>query len=424
MKTKFPLIIFFYLITAKLYSQQFITIEGKIVDSKTSEPLSYATIGIAGKTLGAISNANGEFLFHLPESLANDTFYISFLGYKTYKKEVNKVLPKTTYKLEPQMFHLREVSVSGLSANEIVKRAIKNVKNNYPQSPTIAETFYREYLKEDSVYSRAIEVAATIYSKGFKSDFLSTSQFKIDGIRLNKNNYRNGMGHVFDLATAWGFISYSLEKHNSWTYHLDSLTYYNGQLVYVISGVHKKDAKVLATKYSSMKTSDGSYIESEPDDSMLVPVRDGLTIQKYIITTDNFFILRFSECRDSRKSKKEFWISNAVKDLFEYSVSYKMEKNYSYPERILWHDMVSHYANNDLDRFINRSDEYAELLINKFDAENVLEIPKNERVNDIWNVSEIEKYEFNSEFWKNYNYMVDDSLRIKVFDDLNKTNKK
>ncbi|MBK7651971.1 MAG: carboxypeptidase-like regulatory domain-containing protein [Flammeovirgaceae bacterium] len=67
---------------------QKITISGKAIDKETKEALIFATIGIKGKSVGTITNLQGEFDFHIPREFQNDLLVINMLGYKTFEAPV------------------------------------------------------------------------------------------------------------------------------------------------------------------------------------------------------------------------------------------------------------------------------------------------------------------------------------------------
>ena len=69
-----------FLASAIGYCQvQPITISGTVTDAETGEFLVYATVGLIGIPVGTISNAKGEFDFHIPEHYAAETVQISMI---------------------------------------------------------------------------------------------------------------------------------------------------------------------------------------------------------------------------------------------------------------------------------------------------------------------------------------------------------
>ncbi|MFV5701049.1 carboxypeptidase-like regulatory domain-containing protein [Flavobacterium sp. XS2P12] len=74
------LIIFAVLYSSFISSQEKI-IKGTVTDS-LNKPIKYANIGILNKSLGTVSNENGEFSLVLDNSIQLDTLKISCLGFK------------------------------------------------------------------------------------------------------------------------------------------------------------------------------------------------------------------------------------------------------------------------------------------------------------------------------------------------------
>ncbi|WP_130736788.1 serine hydrolase [Flavobacterium sp. J27] len=58
-----------------------IKLKGKIIDSKTNVPISYANIGILNTEIGTISNEDGSFFVQIPEENVTSSIIFSSLGY-------------------------------------------------------------------------------------------------------------------------------------------------------------------------------------------------------------------------------------------------------------------------------------------------------------------------------------------------------
>jgi len=63
-----------------LIAQEYIELEGIIIDIETNQPLQYANIDLTDNRLGTISNKNGEFKLKLPTKLINKKIVFSYLG--------------------------------------------------------------------------------------------------------------------------------------------------------------------------------------------------------------------------------------------------------------------------------------------------------------------------------------------------------
>src|ERR1041385_3598264 len=114
-----------------------ITITGKVLDQVTKEALPFASVFIKGKTIGVVSNVQGEFDFHIPQELRNDILVVSMIGYKTFEAPVwsliNTNSDPITVELQTSVTLLKEVIVTAkLTAGDVFKIAIARIDQNYP----------------------------------------------------------------------------------------------------------------------------------------------------------------------------------------------------------------------------------------------------------------------------------------------------
>lgn len=112
----FPLLIF---TVVSCFSQEF-HIKGVIADAKAKEPIPFVNIGILNKNRGTISNMDGEFSLHIPDTFANDSVTISHVSFHVQKVKVG-LLGNDTIFLQPNTTQLSEVIVSN---KKIKKRKI------------------------------------------------------------------------------------------------------------------------------------------------------------------------------------------------------------------------------------------------------------------------------------------------------------
>jgi hypothetical protein len=103
-------------------------IAGRIIDSKTNEPLEYVSIGIINTNYGTITNTNGYFEFEAKvEELS--IVRISMIGYEAQTFSVKELLGKeNVIKLNRSVIQLEEVTVKSGAETKIVgvtKRTLK-----------------------------------------------------------------------------------------------------------------------------------------------------------------------------------------------------------------------------------------------------------------------------------------------------------
>ena len=136
MKWIIPLI--FFLIHSDLYSQQ-IFVKGKITDSETGEGVSFAHIGICGKSIGTVANDNGDYEFHIPDHVQNDTLCATAIGYETFMIPVMDLQGRSAFDilLNPQTNYLDDILIidDKITGRRVVAKSIQKLNRNYSKKP-------------------------------------------------------------------------------------------------------------------------------------------------------------------------------------------------------------------------------------------------------------------------------------------------
>jgi len=86
-------------------------IKGGVTDAKTGLPLSYVNIGVVGKSLGTVSNEQGQYQLTFKESLAADTVRVSYLGYQPRLLTLRQLNAQPNVALSAAAVGLSEVQV-------------------------------------------------------------------------------------------------------------------------------------------------------------------------------------------------------------------------------------------------------------------------------------------------------------------------
>ncbi len=185
-------------------------IRGQLLDSKTGEPIAFATIRIKGYALGVVSNMDGGFKVPQKFQSYSDQLEISSMGYQKmgvlisslYRYGVN------TINLVPRIFELSEAVVTAnkkrqLSARGIIRRALRAIPKNFPVSSFSMVGYYRDYQLKDSEYINLNEAILEIFDPGFDArdqensetliyEYRQNKDFKKDTIGQQAYNYRTG----------------------------------------------------------------------------------------------------------------------------------------------------------------------------------------------------------------------------------------
>lgn len=105
------------------YSQQPDYIRGKVIDSKTSGPVPYATVRLKNSQVGVISNAEGDFRILNNPGFQSDSLIVSCIGFHSLSMvfSVLKTSGMNNLKLVPNIYGLKEVKVIAGRKNLIPK---------------------------------------------------------------------------------------------------------------------------------------------------------------------------------------------------------------------------------------------------------------------------------------------------------------
>lgn len=245
MATRLTLFSFFILFTSLLPAQDLFTITGTVIDDDTGLGVPYAHVGIPEKGIGTTTGGNGAFTFKVPDEYQNSQMIVSYIGYKTYSKPIGEIKGSVTVRLQKSTSMLGEVVVMADGGVEnIIRKAVNNIKINYPTYGTTYLGFYRESRTDDSLnYIYLAEGVLNIYKRSYKSK----KEGYVSLVQGRKINLRNPL----DTTVHSGFSSGHMAPHRFdfvqnrtdfidprffkvYNYWIESITTYNDRPVYII----------------------------------------------------------------------------------------------------------------------------------------------------------------------------------------------
>ena len=112
----------FLLVSSVGYGQ---VIQGKVVDSDTSEVLPFTNVFLNNTTIGTVTDINGVFNLISIKEPGSYELVFSFVGYESYKRKVivdKETLQLGTIKLIPSIIQLNTVEVAGTPDKEWRKK--------------------------------------------------------------------------------------------------------------------------------------------------------------------------------------------------------------------------------------------------------------------------------------------------------------
>jgi hypothetical protein len=243
--TRIPLFLLFAFFFTTANAQNYLTIKGKVVDAENKSALAYAHVGIPERGIGTSTSYDGSFTLKVPELYANSTLTVSFMGYETYQQALNKVNNPASIQLKPDAKQLQTILVlDEKSVEDIIRKAVREIPNNYPTKKTSMTGFYRESKTLDSKdYSYLAEGVLSINKTSYKSDnegqvgLVQGRQIVLDPTLPAEELMDFSSGHL--AAHRFDFVKHREdfireENFEAYQYWLEGITSYDNQAVYII----------------------------------------------------------------------------------------------------------------------------------------------------------------------------------------------
>jgi hypothetical protein len=157
---------------------KFLEIRGRVLDKENQQPLSFSSVYLVGKTIGTISNEEGEFVLKLDTAQISEILSISCIGYKNFSAPVSFLVNSThDYLLETDVVSIQEVIIRKISPVYLLQSANKRIRENYSQHPIVLTSFYRETLQRGNRYMLVSEALLESYKTSYNS--IGSDQVKI-----------------------------------------------------------------------------------------------------------------------------------------------------------------------------------------------------------------------------------------------------
>lgn len=166
-------------------TQSFTEFKGMVIDSKSKDPLAFATLSVSETNISTVTNSDGAFLLKVPNTLVEQIITISFLGYQT------KTVPLSNLNggdiqilLEESVMELSEIQLNvPKDALTLVKAALNKKGEHYINEETVMTAFYRETIKKRRRNASLSEAIVEIY----RAPYSSTKADKIKLIKARKS---------------------------------------------------------------------------------------------------------------------------------------------------------------------------------------------------------------------------------------------
>lgn len=168
---------------------------GHLINTIDSNAVPFAVIKLQETDNTVIADDKGYFSFIIPSKLKELTFTVSITGRKSVvTHKLNNADTQNVY-TEVLPFLLQEAEIKGLSARDIVKKAVRSIPANYADSSYFAYSSYRQYQLVNDIFMNLVEASPVVmYKLKKKGDsIVSKEAFALRNIRRTEtiNNHMN-----------------------------------------------------------------------------------------------------------------------------------------------------------------------------------------------------------------------------------------
>lgn len=382
-----------FLVSFELAAQDVLRINGLVSDASSDEVLEYAHIGIAGSTIGTVSNSLGVFSLIIPQRFSSQELSVSYIGYETFTIPIDSIGDgEQEIKLVPTAVSLAEIVISN-DQRSIIEQAIEAIPNNYDLGVMQLEAFWRAQISNTDTVIQLSESAFEIYRYGKKKN--KDMALKIDRGRISRDsaafkkifNLQAGIGPKSLFAVSFlvdhPLLSKKITKNH--VYDIVDVTSYNGRNVYVIDFDRAP-----------------SFHQHGYQGQMLIEIESLAFVKiKYSLSYDEGDKPRLFE--DSKFAGTILGISNSEINHVDSELNYHLYNGKWYLSHAKYD--ASFTIIHEKKELNERLDYYADFIITNIQKEGIV-LPEKEELakNRI-----LERQFINGEnFWRDYNYLAPD----------------
>ena len=162
------------------------SISGTVTDREDSSPVQFAYLYLKNNSdFSALADEQGEFKFFFPSRLSNETVVISCLGYEQREILISSLAKNgNKIQLQSQSLSLNEITVmpEHQSLQKMISTAIDNIPKNYPDIRHQLRGFYRKVSTDYDEFTKLVEAAVVIEDVSYLKDGAAL-KIKLESLR-------------------------------------------------------------------------------------------------------------------------------------------------------------------------------------------------------------------------------------------------
>lgn len=259
------LIIIISLLIKNVSFGQIVNIKGEVIDKNTGKKLIGVTVQV-DKYLGTITNKKGIFNLEVPDTMIKKNgLSISYIGYKQIKVSY-KSDNDYSIKMEINESLLSEVFISE-QGKTIIEKAIKRIKINYSEKPTIINGIMRVYniINKADYFYKSDGIVQIYYPPHIDSKASLSINLIQNKDTLIQNNQSKYLNKFMNIKWLGGFYSINdfvydkpdfinLNKLKDYEYVKKGTAFFENREVYKIYFNSRKNNKIEGILYIDTST--------------------------------------------------------------------------------------------------------------------------------------------------------------------------
>jgi len=312
-KINYTLLLLF--ISSILYSQDLFKISGSIFD-ENNKPLANVNVFTQQSKKGTVSNKEGTFSLNF--SVKDDLIIFSYMGYENYSVKAFSTSQPLQIRMKPSSIQINEVTVTNLTAKELLDKAISKIPENYPQDEFLAKMYYRAKINVSDDSLLYVEETSFEQVKSYKSSF----EDKVFLVKNRNFNFKNGSQIAIRGIGNFDNVKTLIQKERSRNkniYSYGTFTNYDGHRLYTIE-INKNIEKDNLTKGKIyIDTDDLAFIRFE------LAKDDDNSVTQYKKIDGKYYLIASNSSSKNRKQNGNYQEVSSQMSMTELVQSFKKE---------------------------------------------------------------------------------------------------
>lgn len=178
----------FFCSASEISKDTLTVISGIVKEKAHKKKLAGVTLSVPGSNITTVTNNDGFFSLKLHVDMLESGIKVEHIGYKSTLVKGERLkddCANMTIWLDPSSKVLDEITVYGAEPRTLIELALKKIPENYPSSPNMFSSFYRETIQKGRRYIGVSEAIVNVFKKSYQTRRISGDRVQvIKGRRL------------------------------------------------------------------------------------------------------------------------------------------------------------------------------------------------------------------------------------------------